>query len=145
MYLNKHYNINFDTFCELMSIFYFVETKYTNYINIVVYFFKKNRLDSFKSVEIISMLNDRPFFKLYSKFKKINLKRILLPAKKKKVYESLSNITSNFLIRFSPTTIVKYLSTFDLNSYQILYLRKNKIFNKGRYSRNRQFYRTGVY
>jgi hypothetical protein len=145
MYLNKYYNINFDTFCELMSIFYFVETKYTNYINIVVYFFKKNRLDSFKSVEIISMLNVRPFFKLYSKFKKINLKRILLPAKKKKVYESLSNITSNFLIRFSPTTIVKYLSTFDLNSYQILYLRKNKIFNKGRYSRNRQFYRTGVY
>lgn len=145
MYLNKYYNINFDTFCELMSIFYFVETKHTNYINIVVYFFKKNRLDSFKSVEIISMLNDRPFFKLYSKFKKINLKRILLPAKKKKVYESLSNITSNFLIRFSPTTIVKYLSTFDLNSYQILYLRKNKIFNKGRYSRNRQFYRTGVY
>jgi hypothetical protein len=145
MYLNKYYNINFDTFCELMSIFYFVETKYTNYINIVVYFFKKNRLNSFKSVEIISMLNDRPFFKLYSKFKKINLKRILLPAKKKKVYESLSNITSNFLIRFSPTTIVKYLSTFDLNSYQILYLRKNKIFNKGRYSRNRQFYRTGVY
>jgi hypothetical protein len=64
MYLNKYYNINFDTFCELMSIFYFVETKYTNYINIVVYFFKKNRLDSFKSVEIISMLNDRPFFKL---------------------------------------------------------------------------------
>jgi hypothetical protein len=128
-----------------MSIFYFVETKYTNYINIVVYFFKKNRLDSFKSVEIISMLNDRPFFKLYSKFKKINLKRILLPAKKKKVYESLSNITSNFLIRFSPTTIVNYLSTLDEYVYQLVYFRKNKIFNKGRYSRNRQFYRTGVY
>ena len=26
-----------------------------------------------------------------------------------------------------------------------MYLRKNKIFNKGRYSRNRQLYRTGVY
>ncbi len=27
----------------------------------------------------------------------------------------------------------------------ILFLRKNKVFNKGRYSRNRQTYRTGVY
>jgi hypothetical protein len=27
----------------------------------------------------------------------------------------------------------------------ILFLRKNKVFNKGRYSRNRQYYRTGVY
>jgi hypothetical protein len=30
-------------------------------------------------------------------------------------------------------------------NYNINFIRKNKIFNKGRYSRNRQLYRSGVY
>ena len=145
IFFNKYYNVNFNSFCELMSIFYFIESKYSSSLNIFVYFFKKNRFDSVQSFDVSSILNDRPFFKLYKNFKKINLKRILLPFRKNKVYSLSLAPVSNFLIRFSPTTIVKYLSTFDLNSYQILYLRKNKIFNKGRYSRNRQFYRTGVY
>lgn len=128
-----------------MSIFYFIESKHNSLLSIFVYFFKKNRFDSIQSFEVLSILNDRPFFKLYKNFRKINLKRTLLSFRKNKVYNTSISTVSNFLIRFSPTTIVKYLSTFDLNSYQILYLRKNKIFNKGRYSRNRQFYRTGVY
>ena len=143
--LNRYYSVNFNSFCELMSIFYFIESRYNSSLSIFVYFFKKNRFDSVQSFEVLSILNERPFFKLYKNFKKINLKRTLLPFKKSKVYNISVSAVSNFLIRFSPTTIVKYLSTFDLNSYQILYLRKNKIFNKGRYSRNRQFYRTGVY
>jgi hypothetical protein len=48
-------------------------------------------------------------------------------------------------IEYTNTNISKYLKLSDLNSFDVLFLRKSKIFNKGRYSRNRQFYRTGVY
>lgn len=60
-------------------------------------------------------------------------------------YELIKNkISSKFLINFSPINISKYINynNYDIEMY---FLRKNKIFNKGRYSRNRQNYRTGVY
>lgn len=57
----------------------------------------------------------------------------------------LSNMSSAFPTRFSPTNTVKYLTSWTTNALEVLFLRKNKVFNKGRYSRNRQFYRTGVY
>jgi hypothetical protein len=40
------------------------------------------------------------------------------------------------------------IKLFFLNSFKkilVLFIRKQKFFNKGRYSRNRQLYRTGVY
>jgi len=40
---------------------------------------------------------------------------------------------------------MKYIDLSNVSQYNILYLRKPKVFNKGRYSRNRQYYRTGVY
>ena len=43
-----------------------------------------------------------------------------------------------------PVDTSKQFEAYALKS-TILFLRKNKIFNKGRYSRNRQLYRTGVY
>jgi hypothetical protein len=49
------------------------------------------------------------------------------------------------VIKFSPSNFIKYINSLNLNKYNILYLRKAKVFNKGRYSRNRQYYRTGVY
>lgn len=58
---------------------------------------------------------------------------------KKKSFFLKNNLYS---INFSVSNIIKYLSTYNIN---INFLRKNKIFNKGRYSRNRQTYRTGVY
>ena len=50
-----------------------------------------------------------------------------------------------FPIRFSESSVSKYIKLENLNNYVFLYIRKNRIFNKGRYSRNRQLYRTGVY
>ncbi len=52
---------------------------------------------------------------------------------------------SDWIVRFSPTSIVKYVNSMYTDIFNVLYLRKTKVFNKGRYSRNRQFYRTGVY
>jgi len=54
-------------------------------------------------------------------------------------------ISSNWSIKYSPSNFIKYINSTSLAKYTILYLRKNKVFNKGRYSRNRQYYRTGVY
>nr|NP_149399.1 ymf67 [Tetrahymena thermophila]7W5Z_Y7 Chain Y7, Ymf67 [Tetrahymena thermophila]7W5Z_y7 Chain y7, Ymf67 [Tetrahymena thermophila]8B6H_DN Chain DN, Ymf67 [Tetrahymena thermophila SB210]8B6H_Dn Chain Dn, Ymf67 [Tetrahymena thermophila SB210]8BQS_DN Chain DN, Ymf67 [Tetrahymena thermophila SB210]8BQS_Dn Chain Dn, Ymf67 [Tetrahymena thermophila SB210]8GYM_Y7 Chain Y7, Ymf67 [Tetrahymena thermophila SB210]8GYM_y7 Chain y7, Ymf67 [Tetrahymena thermophila SB210]8GZU_0E Chain 0E, Ymf67 [Tetrahy len=59
--------------------------------------------------------------------------------------EFLTYLKSNYKISFSASNIVKYLSDKSVNNSVILYLRKNKIFNKSRYSRNRQTYRTGAY
>ncbi len=59
--------------------------------------------------------------------------------------EFLNNLVKKYKISFSVSNIVKYLSDYSVNSSIILYLRKNKVFNKSRYSRNRQTYRTGAY
>ena len=65
------------------------------------------------------------------------------------VYSTISSLVrvsgGEWVVRFSPTSIVKYVNATYLNVFNVLYLRKTKVFNKGRYSRNRQFYRTGVY
>lgn len=52
---------------------------------------------------------------------------------------------NNYLIKYSVSDFFKNLNGTTLNYLNILFLRKNKVFNKGRYSRNRQYYRTGVY
>lgn len=46
-------------------------------------------------------------------------------------------------IKYKPTDVSQYL--YGSQKVLTMFLRKNKIFNKGRYSRNRQLYRTGVY
>ena len=62
------------------------------------------------------------------------------------VSKSLQTKTSKlYKIKFSDSSVTKHINLNDLNNYVILYIRKNKIFNKGRYSRNRQLYKTGVY
>lgn len=52
---------------------------------------------------------------------------------------------SIFFIKFKPSNLIKLYNFFSFNQININFLRKNKVFNKGRYSRNRQYYRTGVY
>lgn len=47
--------------------------------------------------------------------------------------------------KYSSSTVHKHLHNFNLNNFEFQFLRKNKVYNKGRYSRTRQNYRTGVY
>ena len=47
--------------------------------------------------------------------------------------------------KYSSSSINKYIDLNELNLFEFQYLRKNKVYNKGRYSRCRQNYRTGVY
>ena len=55
------------------------------------------------------------------------------------------NIKKNYKVRFKETSLNKFINLNNISNFSIMYLRKNKVFNKSRYSRNRQLYRTGVY
>lgn len=51
----------------------------------------------------------------------------------------------NFKIFFQTSSLINLYNKNVFKKININFLRKNKFFNKGRYSRNRQYYRTGVY
>lgn len=55
-------------------------------------------------------------------------------------YSSNSKFLTNNVLSNS-----SFGSDGNYDELHVFYLRKNSIFNKGRYSRNRQLYRTGVY
>jgi hypothetical protein len=54
-------------------------------------------------------------------------------------------MVSKYSVRYSDSSITKNYSIGFLEKIKIMYLRKSKMFNKSRFSRNRQLYRTGVY
>lgn len=89
------------------------------------------------------------FFKILYKYKELGLiffKKFYYYASRKH-YKKNNVVTNSFLTtpKFSSSSINKYINLNDIAQYQFQYLRKNKVYNKGRYSRNRQNYRTGVY
>lgn len=92
-------------------------------------------------------------FKNYIIFKKFNnlVNETSLKCKLREFKEYLVNLDLKTLtkriypIRYTSTNTLKYITKAHLNLTKIYFLRKNKIFNKSRYSRNRQLYRTGVY
>lgn len=63
------------------------------------------------------------------------------------VYDTVINVNKPLLSspKFSSTSLNKFLNVEQLNVFEFQFLRKNKVYNKGRYSRCRQNYRTGVY
>ena len=60
-------------------------------------------------------------------------------------FKMLTSENSNYRVNYSGTSLGKYLNDSSLNNLSVYFLRKSRTFNKGRYSRNRQNYRTGVY
>ena len=60
-------------------------------------------------------------------------------------YDFSRYIKNFYSAKFSESSISKYINANTIKKYNFFFLRKNRIFNKGRYSRNRQLYRTGVY
>jgi hypothetical protein len=73
-----------------------------------------------------------------NKLNKLNINNIKLNYKIKKIEnnQNITNYNYNFFLK-------NFLNT--KNNLTCFFLRKSKFFNKGRYSRNRQIYRTGVY
>jgi hypothetical protein len=68
-------------------------------------------------------------------------KRVII--RKNKVLILKNN--SSYNISYSGTSLGKYINIDSMKGMSIYFLRKTRMFNKGRYSRNRQNYRTGVY
>ncbi len=123
-FFKKYFN---KTFKEYIYIYYFINS-YKNKITIL------NLLS--KSALGGTPLNFKVETSKLNTFLKKNLKLSVTTEVFKK------NFKSSFFITHKPSSIVRLFSE---NSINLLFLRKNKIFNKGRYSRNRQLYRTGVY
>ncbi len=71
----------------------------------------------------------------------------LVRSKSEEFIQTLISVNKPLLLspKFSSTSINKFLKVEQLNNFEFQFLRKNKVYNKGRYSRCRQNYRTGVY
>ena len=90
-----------------------------------------NKISKYTKIGLIKNYNNFYFFKsfLLNTFEtKVNFNKTLLIAPK-----------------YSSSSINKLVDANTLSNFEFQYLRKNKVYNKGRYSRCRQNYRTGVY
>jgi len=86
------------------------------------------------------------FIKNYKSLYTFTYKNNVLSFIKVKLNINWSRSLKNYYpIRFSETSLSKHINLNNINMYTFFFIRKNRIFNKGRYSRNRQLYRTGVY
>lgn len=110
--------------------------------------YKLNKISTYKS-NFSNFVKSSGFFILIKKIF-INDLVIRFSSISKNLFNVNRRLVSTYLImRFSETSTNKYINLNDnflkRSNYVFFFLRKNKIFNKGRYSRNRQTYRTGFY
>jgi len=153
------------------SIFYCVYKNNFNYSNLLYYFSAVKYSNALKLLGSKLLVNNNLNFKfeqknsknvsflfassssISNKFNKVNFIETLFNINhfSKSLstiysnYNSKFNLTSQYKIKYSVSDFFKNLNANTLNYMNVLFLRKNKVFNKGRYSRNRQNYRTGVY
>jgi len=139
----KYLNIHFFRF-SILSKNDFYETNDTYFLENFIFLKKFYTVaDNFYKYWIFSK---KHIFNIF--FYKKNYKFFHKVGFYKKNNKNLNNVQnldiSKIIINFKPDLVAKDLTdTNYLNSF--FFLRKTKIFNKGRYSRNRQLYRTGVY
>lgn len=95
-------------------------------------------IDDFKKK--LNLYSKMGFISVYNTF-------VLINSKTSELSNSIVNFNKTLLLtpKYSSSTVHKYLSISDSNNFEFQFLRKNKVYNKGRYSRTRQNYRTGVY
>lgn len=116
---------------------------------------QQKKIKDFKNKKIFKWINVVfKYKKLISKFyffflKKfsgiIHFKFSYLNFFKVRVNKDFYKLLKYYIIKFSESSVNKHIKANNLKNYNLQFLRKNRIFNKGRYSRNRQLYRTGVY
>ena len=98
-----------------------------------LFFFKKNKINYLnfnKNFFFYNFNNYLSYFFNYFFKENIFFKNIFI-----------KNININYYNFF----LMKFLKNKGLENFLVFFLRKNRIFNKSRYSRNRQNFRTGVY
>lgn len=121
--------------------------KITYYNNTFIKFFKKTKKYKYDSslLEIMNSFKKAPIAhlkQLYTHFFKI--KKLLFNLIHYN-FNTYFKLISSYKMNIYPNDITKNINFSFINYYYIYYIRKVKLFSKGRYSRNRQYYRTGVY
>lgn len=173
-FFKKYFNLyssffykNYNDFNSLKLIFFFFYLYSINNKKLIIYnlnvfsdWYKYNfNLNFVKNIEIKKVKLNLSQLKIkFSKYNKLFLKNfkqnykniyfLKLFAKDLKMrinkdWKTLLN--KHYFVKFSDSSISKYISINSIKLYKFNYIRKNRIFNKSRYSRNRQLYRTGVY
>jgi hypothetical protein len=91
----------------------------------------QNKLDKYNGLGLLYIINS------------LNIVR----AKTELFFKNSVIINKPLLVapKLSSSSIYKFINVVDSNNMEFQFLRKNKVYNKGRYSRCRQNYRTGVY
>jgi hypothetical protein len=126
------------------KIFYFLKKKQSFFI-----FYNYFNID----VNIATILSTLLKFNTYKKNDKKKKNKISNELKKINVnifYKNKNSNENNFKNKVSSyiykvDSFLKNIHTRNNININIQFLRKFRVFNKSRYSRNRQFYRTGVY
>ena len=149
---------NKSNFYSYYSFLFLVRSNFFFSFSSICYFIfsQSNFSNSFKFANNSNLTNysgsKNYFFFFNSDFIKTSLNKTILILNKNNLnsifFYSLKKINLNssfYKIKFSVSDFFKNLNVKTLANINILFLRKTKIFNKGRYSRNRQYYRTGVY
>ena len=129
--------------------FFFCMTFFLNKSFSLKTFKSSNLLDFFAKSQNLSVYVNNNLKKNLNTTKdlfNIKLNNVENNYKSLNILQFLNNTTNTIkssIVKFSSTSIAKYIN--NNTDYSVYFLRKNKSFNKGRYSRNRQNYRTGVY
>ena len=143
-FLYKYLNISFHEFNEYMFILRNINKEGVNLFSLSFILFINYKKTIIYQIKTISLLKNYSVLYFFNAISVVpTYFRLMKPLKS--VTNLVEMLTSSFSVRYSPSTVSKYLNTNYTDILNILFLRKNKVFNKGRYSRNRQFYRTGVY
>ena len=114
---------------------------------LIIFLNKTQNIKSFRLDNLVNRQSNNHYLGLYHNIlNKIKIKsnKVLFSLSNSVDFISNNNKTPNTIINNS-SSMNKYLSTNSHNNIELQFLRKNRVFNKGRYSRCRQNYRTGVY
>lgn len=139
-YFSSHLNKSKKTLN--FKILYFLSKFFRNFFKI------SKKIDlKFNTLFILVTSNKKNGTSITHKNKKLTNRYIIKHAKE--VYElkklkfapHFNDLKKNYQV----LSVLKSTIKSNLSMINISFLRKFRVFNKGRYSRNRQFYRTGVY
>ena len=142
--LKNHFDIYNDNFFLSSSDANFFLDNFLIFEN----FYKRNNLKNFLYYFFFCNKNISSNFFWYNKVAEnflIRNDKKLSNLKKNSIVQKNPKESSSYQVIFQSSLIEKNVLENNKNFNDFFFLRKSKIFNKGRYSRSRQIYRTGVY
>lgn len=132
-YSYNYNNANFVFLTKKLKKSFFVNTNNVTKI-LLNYKVKLNTFSQFLNLNFNNFLHIWAFSK-----SRLDLSKVF-------INDSLKKLNSDYYpVRFNESSSNKFIDLNKIDNYSFFFIRKNRIFNKGRYSRNRQTYRTGVY